>query len=45
MLASYSAISLKLRTQLDVALERKQDVIRLDVSVDDALGMQMLKTV
>jgi hypothetical protein len=29
-------------TQFDVTLKGEQDVVRLDISVNDALGMQML---
>ena len=31
-------------TQLDVSIERKQDVVRLDISVDNALRVQMFQT-
>jgi hypothetical protein len=31
-------------TQFDLALHRQQDVVRLNVSVDDTLGVQVLQT-
>lgn len=31
-------------TQLDVSVESKQDIVRLDISVNNALGMKVLKS-
>ena len=35
----------RIHTQFDVAFHRKQNVVRLDVSVDNTLGMEMLQAI